>query len=139
MAGKCFCGKWLAAKTAWTDANAGRRFISCERCRFFRWLDEPLCERSRAIIPGLLRRINKLEAQQRPEACKRIGFVDDTIGGHMVCSEEGGRLELSDRSGMEVQKEKCSCNISLTFLIVTWIAIILYCFCKMQEGEDYDV
>ena len=32
-----------------------------DRCKYFEWLDEPICARGRSIIPGLLRRINKME------------------------------------------------------------------------------
>ena len=141
MAERCLCGNWLATKTAWTDLNAGRRFVSCERCRFFRWLDEPLCERARAIIPGLLRKINKLEAQTKQVECKRIGFGSEQIGGHLACSEVGRRGFVGERD-MEYLKgskdEKCGCNVALTLLIVTWIAIILYSFCKIQDVEVDD-
>ena len=138
MAERCLCGNWLVAKTAWTELNDGRRFVSCERCRFFRWLDEPLCDRTRSIIPGLLRKINKLEAQQKQVQCKRIGFGLEQIGGHMVCSE-AERSGLGERD-MEYLKgskeEKCICNVALTLLIVTWIAIFLYSFCKMQDDVE---
>ena len=136
MAERCLCGNWLVAKTAWTELNAGRRFVSCERCRFFRWLDEPLCDRARSIIPGLLRKINKLEAQQKQVQCKRIGFGLEQMGGHMVCSE-AERSGLGERD-MEYLKgskeEKCRCNVALTLLIVTWIAIfcIVSARCKMM-------
>jgi hypothetical protein len=30
-------------------------------CGFFRWFDEEMCSRSKEVIPGLLRKTNKLE------------------------------------------------------------------------------
>ncbi|PIN06779.1 hypothetical protein CDL12_20663 [Handroanthus impetiginosus] len=54
-------------KTSWTYLNPGRRYSICSNfreargCSFFSWMDPPVCERSRQIIPGLLRRVNKLE------------------------------------------------------------------------------
>ncbi|KAL1811349.1 hypothetical protein ACET3Z_021414 [Daucus carota] len=53
MASKCFSRKWAAQQTAWTTANAGRRFWTCPDrcCNYFRWIDPPLCARAQAIIP----------------------------------------------------------------------------------------
>ncbi|KAG8379338.1 hypothetical protein BUALT_Bualt07G0078000 [Buddleja alternifolia] len=50
-------------KTSWTNDNPGRRFLICERieCGKFMWWDPPTCSRSKAIIPGLLRRLNRHE------------------------------------------------------------------------------
>ena len=31
------------------------------KCGFFEWLDPPMCSRSKQIIPGLLKKINRLE------------------------------------------------------------------------------
>ncbi|KAL7139503.1 hypothetical protein ABFS83_09G056400 [Erythranthe nasuta] len=63
----CHCGRKLTMKTSWTDLNPGRRYSTCEKyrqvggCYYFAWIDPPMCERARQIIPSLLRRINKLE------------------------------------------------------------------------------
>ncbi|KAL3635148.1 hypothetical protein CASFOL_019695 [Castilleja foliolosa] len=65
---RCHCGIQLELVTSWTDDNPGRRFKhalitrampSC--CGFFRWFDEEMCSRSKEVIPGLLRKTNKLE------------------------------------------------------------------------------
>nr|KAJ0202764.1 hypothetical protein LSAT_V11C500243400 [Lactuca sativa] len=39
------------------------------KCRFIGWFDGPICERSKAIIPGLLRSINKLKSQNTRLKC----------------------------------------------------------------------
>ncbi|KAK6149751.1 hypothetical protein DH2020_017276 [Rehmannia glutinosa] len=64
----CYCGRRAALRTSWTDDNPGRRFHSCIQytrggCSFFDWEDPPMCRRSKAIIPGLLRRINTLKEE----------------------------------------------------------------------------
>ncbi|XP_074378300.1 uncharacterized protein LOC141719829 [Apium graveolens] len=67
----CWCGRAVVLRTSWTDANPGRRFWGCFRymeqrsnaCNFHLWFDPPMCQRSRMIIPGLLRRIEKLEEE----------------------------------------------------------------------------
>ncbi|KAL3502278.1 hypothetical protein ACH5RR_036727 [Cinchona calisaya] len=48
--------------TSWKDDNPGRRFLSCllwqsgRGCGFFEWYDPVMSQRSRVIIPGLLRK-----------------------------------------------------------------------------------
>ncbi|KAL3619946.1 hypothetical protein CASFOL_034858 [Castilleja foliolosa] len=46
---RCHCGIQLELVTSWTDDNPGR------------WFDEEMCSRSKEVIPGLLRKTNKLE------------------------------------------------------------------------------
>ncbi|KAL3638213.1 hypothetical protein CASFOL_017584 [Castilleja foliolosa] len=64
---RCHCGIQLELITSWTDDNPGRRFQACPNykmsscCGFFRWFDEEMCSRSKEVIPGLLRKTNKLE------------------------------------------------------------------------------
>ncbi|KAL3655204.1 hypothetical protein CASFOL_000990 [Castilleja foliolosa] len=64
---RCHCGIQLELVTSWIDDNPGRRFQACPNykmpscCGFFRWFDEEMCSRSKEVIPGLLRKTNKLE------------------------------------------------------------------------------
>ncbi|KAL7125577.1 hypothetical protein ABFS83_14G126000 [Erythranthe nasuta] len=63
----CECGLKLRLQTSWTPTNPGRRFSSCPQrikgCGTFCWCDPPMCDRSKQIIPGLIKRINALQAQ----------------------------------------------------------------------------
>nr|KAJ0218731.1 hypothetical protein LSAT_V11C300122580 [Lactuca sativa] len=43
-------------RTSWTDLNPDRRFFACSK-----EVDTPLCPRSTALIPRLLRTINRHE------------------------------------------------------------------------------
>ncbi|KAK1397578.1 hypothetical protein POM88_007441 [Heracleum sosnowskyi] len=133
MAERCLCGNWLVAKTAWTSSNAGRRFMACDRCRYFRWVDGPLCERARLIILGLLRRINNLERQQQEMECRRVGLCPDEGERSMVCSKSASKSTEENKSSEEI---KSSSNIPLTLLIVTWIAIFVYIICKTGDVEE---
>ncbi|KAL8547073.1 hypothetical protein ACS0TY_006701 [Phlomoides rotata] len=64
----CYCGLFPVTVTSWKNENVGRRFLGCKRypmdgyCTFFKWVDTPLCDRAKQIIPGLLRRINEQKA-----------------------------------------------------------------------------
>ncbi|PIM99039.1 hypothetical protein CDL12_28470 [Handroanthus impetiginosus] len=64
----CHCLNIVVFCTSCTEDNPGRRFQCCQNreggCSFFRWVDDPLCPRARAIIPGLLRRLNVLENER---------------------------------------------------------------------------
>ncbi|KAK6151063.1 hypothetical protein DH2020_015995 [Rehmannia glutinosa] len=63
----CRCGRLTTKKTSWTDLNPGRRYAACERfrevggCSYFEWIDPLMCDRAWQIIPGLLRRANRLQ------------------------------------------------------------------------------
>ncbi|CAL5393252.1 unnamed protein product [Camellia sinensis] len=59
------CGRRRLIHTAWIDTNPGRRFLSCPNsgCNHFTWIDLPMCDRAVQIIPGLLKKLNKMEAQ----------------------------------------------------------------------------
>nr|KAJ0191629.1 hypothetical protein LSAT_V11C800421560 [Lactuca sativa] len=63
----CFCGNDVVVRTSWTSRNLGRRFYAHpkmgSRCGFLGWIDPPMCQRSIAIIPGLLRTINRHEVE----------------------------------------------------------------------------
>ncbi|KAH7866931.1 hypothetical protein Vadar_026860 [Vaccinium darrowii] len=64
------CSGKRIIQASWTTANPGRRFISGPKneCDDFGWFDPPMCNRSTQIIPGLLRKINRLEGNLM--ACK---------------------------------------------------------------------
>ncbi|GMP48496.1 hypothetical protein CsSME_00015826 [Camellia sinensis var. sinensis] len=59
------CGRRKVIQTSWTDANLGRRFLSysTNSCNQFTWVDPPMCSQAVQIIPGLLKKVNKLETR----------------------------------------------------------------------------
>ncbi|KAM6599072.1 hypothetical protein CsatA_018681 [Cannabis sativa] len=66
----CYCGIPWIVRTSWTEANPGRCFRKCRLayedgrgCKFFEWVDVDSCMKCRELIPGLLRKISKLEDQ----------------------------------------------------------------------------
>ncbi|KAL6295015.1 hypothetical protein ACE6H2_003157 [Prunus campanulata] len=71
---KCCCGKRAQEFTSLTYANPLRHFFGCAKhgrgqgCNFFQWIDPRIYERSRTIIPGLLREVKKHEELQRKVA-----------------------------------------------------------------------
>ncbi|KAG8388161.1 hypothetical protein BUALT_Bualt02G0097100 [Buddleja alternifolia] len=65
----CYCSQLRTLGCSWTSSNPGRRFYGCGQygtvggCNYFLWFDPPMCERSRQVIPGLLRSIDQTESQ----------------------------------------------------------------------------
>ncbi|CAA0814070.1 Unknown protein [Striga hermonthica] len=55
----CKCGKKTVMITYWTDNNPGRRYAAYKGghiwngCKYYVWIDPPMCTRARQIIPGL--------------------------------------------------------------------------------------
>ncbi|GER30712.1 GRF zinc finger containing protein [Striga asiatica] len=63
----CYCGRRAVIRTSWTTENPGLRFQACLKneegggCVFFDWYDPPMCRRAKALIPGLLKKMNANE------------------------------------------------------------------------------
>ncbi|RAL43648.1 hypothetical protein DM860_017504 [Cuscuta australis] len=54
-------GKDMSVLTSWTDKNPGRRMWKCDgngtrKCCSWEWLDPPICDRAKKLIPGLLKK-----------------------------------------------------------------------------------
>ncbi|WOH00834.1 hypothetical protein DCAR_0520210 [Daucus carota subsp. sativus] len=75
MAEYCRCGRQAVQRTAWTESNAGRRFVGCvggrSGCNYFRWIDEPMCLQGRVVIYGLRERVRALEEEMAQNASLR--------------------------------------------------------------------
>ncbi|CAL8084613.1 unnamed protein product [Prunus armeniaca] len=67
----CHCGNQCHLRTSWTDNNPRRRFWGYadygvrRGCAFFEWYDPQVCERSKIVISGLLKRLRKEEKENR--------------------------------------------------------------------------
>lgn len=66
-------------------------------CKFFHWKDPAMCDRSKVIITGLLKRINNLEAQLAETGGKyrEIGeFLENKLNEMqlLIKSKEGGKM-----------------------------------------------
>lgn len=125
MVERCNCrpSKWVAERTAWTNANPGRRFISCVdyKCNFFKWVEPPLCNRAQAIIPGLLKRINALEA------------MNMELSQQMEMSQQA---EVYSEMEVNSRRSRCHCGRALYLLIVTWVLLGFYVLCKSNEVSE---
>ena len=111
MAEICLCGNVVMQLTSWTQTNPGRRFAACvdRRCnKSFRWLEEPVCSRAQVIIPGLLRRINKLEEE---------------------------KMELEAKLAKNALKKHGSYHCSWSFSLLILAALISYMICNKVDVE----
>ncbi|KAK1577794.1 hypothetical protein Q3G72_004815 [Acer saccharum] len=115
----CLCGRRARLCTSWTNANPGRRFWGCSNfrgdvnCGYFRWHDPPICERSKQIIPGLLRRIQELEM--------RMGESNDFEGNHQDVSSAAvmGRNHQSDPRRINLFRVLVSSIVILVVVLAT--------------------
>ncbi|CAL2256187.1 unnamed protein product [Prunus armeniaca] len=57
---QCHCGKLTRMQTSWTTSKPRRRFLVCPKTK---WFDAEMCERSKSLIPGLLRKIDRVEKE----------------------------------------------------------------------------
>ncbi|CAB4279383.1 unnamed protein product [Prunus armeniaca] len=76
----CWCGKAATIRTFWTDLNPTRRFSMCTAKA---WFDPAMCERSKTMIPGLLKSRNKLEKSVAKER-QREKVILGVVGGFLV-------------------------------------------------------
>ncbi|WOG86538.1 hypothetical protein DCAR_0205749 [Daucus carota subsp. sativus] len=92
--GFCSCGMDPVLRTSWTDANPGRRFWGCSQyvrnrsrgCNFHMWHDPAVGDRARNIIPGLLRRIQRLEDEiKRRRDKEKLLLISLSIAVIIVC------------------------------------------------------
>ncbi|KAL8456452.1 hypothetical protein ACS0TY_034603 [Phlomoides rotata] len=90
--------------TAWKGDNVGRRFYGCEKypnpgyCNFFKWRDDPVCDRARQIFLGLLNKMNDLREENR----KLVILLEKLDEMSRILHDENGILEKEMR---ELKKE----------------------------------
>ncbi|GMP68527.1 hypothetical protein CsSME_00028122 [Camellia sinensis var. sinensis] len=64
-----YCGERFPVKTSMTSGNMGRRFYGCARygvdvtCGYFEWVNPPMCQRGREVLPKMVAKMNRLEKE----------------------------------------------------------------------------
>nr|XP_016455952.1 PREDICTED: uncharacterized protein LOC107779961 [Nicotiana tabacum] len=66
---RCHCGLIALYLTAWSDANAGRRFYKCPRskvssCGYFEWIDEELPRQAVMVIKDLKTKLDAAKVER---------------------------------------------------------------------------
>ncbi|PIN05968.1 hypothetical protein CDL12_21485 [Handroanthus impetiginosus] len=64
----CYCKKRAVKKTSWMNLNPGMTYSIYSNFR----VDPPMCDRSRNIIPRLLRKMNLLESEITRRKSKKV-------------------------------------------------------------------
>ena len=117
----CACGRRAFVYTSWTDSNPGRRFWGCTNyrgdlnCGFFRWLDPPICARSKQIIPGLLRRLRELDM--------RLWERDGLRDGFQSIDEEGSSTVGFRGSSHIDSRRRNWCSVLLLALLILFVLL----------------
>ncbi|CAL2229688.1 unnamed protein product [Prunus armeniaca] len=60
LAQRCHCGKLAGMQTSWTTSNPRRRFLVYPKSK---WFDAEMCESSKSLLPGLLKKIDRVEEE----------------------------------------------------------------------------
>ncbi|XP_012829795.1 PREDICTED: uncharacterized protein At4g04775-like [Erythranthe guttata] len=100
----CKCGDEMPLLTSWTPSNPGRRFRACpnyervKNCDVFKWHDPEMCARSKNIIPGLIRRIDRLNDELASYKEKRDIRANDE---DMMANEEAMMAKQEDMMAKE--------------------------------------
>ncbi|XP_050232993.1 uncharacterized protein LOC126681496 [Mercurialis annua] len=74
----CHCNQPAVLKTAWTQANPGRRFFGCQHwhqsggggCDYFDWFDKAMPNRTKSILLELLEKVDKNEMENNRKTAK---------------------------------------------------------------------
>lgn len=88
----CYCGYPVVEKTSWTNENPGRRFFGCAlwdnesdlSCKFFRWKDPEVSQRTKEVILGLLARKKMLEKEIEKKDVE-INSLRKIVKGEKAC------------------------------------------------------
>lgn len=80
-------------------------------CGFFTWFDPPICSRSKAIIPGLLRRINRHEEE--------IESLEAKLRG-------------SASARARILKFNCLCRVVVILVILLVVIVVVCCNCNLK-------
>ena len=86
------------------------------KCGFFEWLDPPMCSRSKQIIPGLLKKINRLENDTKSLS----------IEGSEDYGENGQYSAVETSVVMKLIATECKKLKLLLVLIVLLVVVILF-------------
>ncbi|XP_059458865.1 uncharacterized protein LOC132188439 [Corylus avellana] len=133
----CYCSLPAPLKTSWTPKNPERRFWGCTTydsnrkaaCRFFKWMDESICEKGMKVIPTLLDRVKELEN----ENCQYLTMVKDLETECDSYIARVNQLEKGDDKQLEMltylEKEKDVYRAREKFLmfglLLSWLMIIM--------------
>ncbi|XP_059438645.1 uncharacterized protein LOC132171362 [Corylus avellana] len=96
----CFCERPTIVKTANTEKNFGRRFVSCENwkinqdCGFLEWLDPKMCSFDKKVVHHLHQRHEYLEAQ-----VKRYETLVEVEVGKVRAEHEKKNCAAKGRNG----------------------------------------
>ncbi|KAF5960209.1 hypothetical protein HYC85_001418 [Camellia sinensis] len=81
----CYCGESSSVKTSMTSGNMGRRFYGCARygvdvtCGYFEWVDPPMCQRGREVLPRMVAKMNRLENELARTVAIAVAGVDEAV------------------------------------------------------------
>ncbi|XP_028098344.1 uncharacterized protein LOC114298039 [Camellia sinensis] len=64
-----YCGERSLMKTLMASGNMDKRFYGCARygvdvtCGYFEWVDPPMCQHGKEVLPKMVAKMNRLEKE----------------------------------------------------------------------------
>ncbi|PHU22437.1 hypothetical protein BC332_07544 [Capsicum chinense] len=106
---RCNHSLLLHLKTSWSDNNLGRRFWSCpyygsNKCNFFLWRDGVVDERSKFIIPKLVKKVKDMNKK-----LKIIKTKEELVGAY----SDREIMEMEAESTFTQIEEQCSSFVKM--------------------------
>ncbi|PON67760.1 hypothetical protein TorRG33x02_263550 [Trema orientale] len=98
-------------------------------CGFFYWVDPEMCERSKRVIPGLLRRIRDLEAEESSFDEGEVGARQSYTTAYDSSGIRGGLscvAENMPRYNEEVKANMCERVGKIVLVFTVVIAIVIW-------------
>ncbi|PHU19654.1 hypothetical protein BC332_10805 [Capsicum chinense] len=106
---RCNHGILLHLKTSWSDNNPKRRFWSCpyygsNKCNFFLWRDGVVDERSKFIIPKLVKKVKDMN-----EMMKIMKMKEELVGAY----SDREIMKMKAESAFTQIEEQCSSFVKM--------------------------
>ncbi|KAL8528836.1 hypothetical protein ACS0TY_006333 [Phlomoides rotata] len=172
---RCYCQREAVFATSCKDGNVGQRFYGCQKysinflcflsnsndgyCKFFCWIDQPLCKRAKQIIPGLLKRLNEQREEIRnmeaiAEKLNEMTRVLESLNNKLeeeiqALKDENGKL-ICQNMKMKMKMEEnrkfifsFSCNLKLLVKVSAlfcFFLVLVNVMCKLLGlSEDMEM
>lgn len=97
-------------------------------CKYFRWIDPPICERSKQIIPGLLRKLNehKLKCRTLESQVHKLEEMTRILqSANCVLEKENEMLQLERKKAENKYHVFKFLVMTLKMIVVVWACFVL--------------
>ncbi|XP_050222581.1 uncharacterized protein LOC126672670 [Mercurialis annua] len=120
---RCYSNPIARVYTSWTEKNPGRRFYGCRSykrgggCDFFEWFEEPMSDRAKTVINGLIPRRSE-------EAIMNNNFYTWSDEVDSLANEIRSLKIAEERRNVEVISARKKMKIAYTIAAISWLVVV---------------